>query len=164
VARITSTEEAMTPDREERIQKEREERIREERIRLRALEIWKEQGCPDGRAREHWEQAEREVGGHDGSEAGSDQPTVKPPRLGRLALGPRILITPDGSCGKCQVVGTVRRIPENTNDLVKWLRLARRLLIVDRLPLDLEDHLFDVLGNLIVHVRHRASSQGRIRL
>ena len=62
----------MTPDREERIQKEREERIREERIRLRALEIWREQGCPDGRAKEHWEQAEREVGG-DGSEAGGDQ-------------------------------------------------------------------------------------------
>jgi hypothetical protein len=34
----------MTPD--------REERKREERIRLRALEIWTEQGCPDGRARE----------------------------------------------------------------------------------------------------------------
>jgi hypothetical protein len=70
VARITSIEEAMTPDREERIQKDREERIR-----LRALEIWREQGCPDGRAREHWEQAEREVGGNDGSEAGGDQPT-----------------------------------------------------------------------------------------
>jgi ribosomal protein L32E len=51
----------MTPEREERLRKEREERIREERIRLRALEIWREQGRPDGRAREHWEQAEREV-------------------------------------------------------------------------------------------------------
>ena len=40
----------MTPDREERIQKEREERVREERIRLRALEIWREQGCPKDRA------------------------------------------------------------------------------------------------------------------
>ncbi len=54
---------------------EREEREREEKIRLRALEIWKEQGCPDGRAREHWEQAEREVGGEEGREAGDDQPT-----------------------------------------------------------------------------------------
>ena len=43
----------------------------EEKIRLRALEIWKEQGCPDGRAREHWEQAERELGG----DQGGDQPT-----------------------------------------------------------------------------------------
>lgn len=33
----------------------------EEKIRLRALEIWKEQGCPGGRAAEHWEMAEREV-------------------------------------------------------------------------------------------------------
>ena len=51
---------------------EQDERNREERIRLRALEIWREQGRPDGRAREHWEQAEREVGG-DSSEAGGDQ-------------------------------------------------------------------------------------------
>ncbi|MBL0406557.1 DUF2934 domain-containing protein [Microvirga aerilata] len=63
------------PDREERIQKDREERIREERIRLRALKIWREQGCPDGRAREHWKQAEREVGGYDGREAGGGNPT-----------------------------------------------------------------------------------------
>jgi hypothetical protein len=89
---------------------------------------------------------------------------VKPPRLGRLALGPRILITPDGLCGKCQVIGTIRRIPENADDLVKGLRLVRRLLIVGGLPLNLMDHLFDVLGDLIVHVRHRAPSQGRIRL
>ncbi len=64
VAYITSMNVPMMPD--------QDERNREERIRLRALEIWREQGCPDGRAREHWEQAEREVGG-DGSEAGDDQ-------------------------------------------------------------------------------------------
>ena len=45
----------MTPEQEARLRKEREERVREERIRLRALEIWREQGRPDGRAREHWE-------------------------------------------------------------------------------------------------------------
>ena len=68
----------MTLEREERLRKEREERTREERIRLRALEIWREQGCPDGRAREHWEhweQAEREVGGNDASQAGGDRST-----------------------------------------------------------------------------------------
>ncbi len=51
---------------------EQEERNREERIRLRALQIWREQGRPDGRAREHWEQAERELGGDGDSEAGGD--------------------------------------------------------------------------------------------
>ncbi len=65
----------MTPEWEERIWKEQEERSREERIRLRALEIWREQGRPDGRAREHWKQAEREVGGDDSNDAGDDQPT-----------------------------------------------------------------------------------------
>jgi hypothetical protein len=65
----------MTPEWEERIRKEQEERSREERIRLRALEIWREQGRPDGRAREHWKQAEREVGGDDSNDAGDDQPT-----------------------------------------------------------------------------------------
>ena len=66
-AHITSMEDPMTP--------EREERDREERIRLRALEIWREQGCPDGRAKEHWEQAEREVGGNSGEAGGDQQPT-----------------------------------------------------------------------------------------
>ncbi len=65
----------MTLEREELLRQEREERIREERIRLRALEIWREQGRPDGRAREHWEQAEREVGDNTGSQAGGDRPT-----------------------------------------------------------------------------------------
>ncbi len=74
-AYMFSTEEPMTPEREERLRKEREERAREERIRLRALEIWREQGRPDGRAREHWEQAEREVDGDNGSQAGDGQPT-----------------------------------------------------------------------------------------
>jgi hypothetical protein len=53
---------------------DREERSREERIRLRALEIWREQGCPEGRAREHWQQAEREVGGDDTGGTGGNQP------------------------------------------------------------------------------------------
>ena len=44
----------------------------EEKIRLRALEIWKEQGCPDGRAAEHWDQAEREV-----SKSTSPQPLAR---------------------------------------------------------------------------------------
>src|SRR5688500_14985815 len=35
----------------------------ESRSRLRASESWREQGCPEGRAREHWEQAERELAG-----------------------------------------------------------------------------------------------------
>jgi hypothetical protein len=65
----------MTPEWDERIRKEQEERSREERIRLRALEIWREQGRPDGRAREHWEQAEREVGGDGGNGIGHDHPT-----------------------------------------------------------------------------------------
>jgi hypothetical protein len=70
---------------------------------------------------------------------------------------------PGRSGGKCQVVGMVGA-PENANDPVKWLRLTGRLLIVGRLPRNLEDYLFDVLGNLIVHVCHRAPSQGHIRL
>ena len=49
----------------------------EERIRLRALEIWREEGCPEGRAREHWAQAERELGGSGGSHTGGDQATEK---------------------------------------------------------------------------------------
>lgn len=35
---------------------------REERVRRRAYEIWEKEGGPSGREREHWEQAERELG------------------------------------------------------------------------------------------------------
>jgi hypothetical protein len=38
---------------------------REAKIRLRAHEIWEEQGKPGGRETEFWHQAEREVGGDD---------------------------------------------------------------------------------------------------
>jgi hypothetical protein len=66
----------------------------------------------------------------------------------RLPLSdPRILATPDGLRGKSQVVEKIRSRSENANDLGNWLGLARWLLIIGRLPLDLEDHLFDVLGN-----------------
>ena len=34
---------------------------REERIRARAYEIWQRAGCPEGREREHWDEAEREI-------------------------------------------------------------------------------------------------------
>ena len=73
---------------------EREERIREERIRLRALEIWKEEGCPEGRSREHWEQAEREVGGDEGREAGGDQPTNQEARTAGTASSLKVCATP----------------------------------------------------------------------
>jgi hypothetical protein len=35
----------------------------EQRIRERAFEIWIEEGQPDGRDREHWERAEKEIAG-----------------------------------------------------------------------------------------------------
>lgn len=34
----------------------------QEQIRRRAYEIWQREGCPEGREREHWEQAVRETG------------------------------------------------------------------------------------------------------
>jgi hypothetical protein len=36
---------------------DREERDREERIRLRAYRMWEAEGCPEGRADVHWDQA-----------------------------------------------------------------------------------------------------------
>ena len=48
----------------------------EDRIRLRALEIWREEGYPEGRAREHWgnrQSANSEVSGAESQVC--DQPT-----------------------------------------------------------------------------------------
>ncbi|WP_181706695.1 DUF2934 domain-containing protein [Chthonobacter rhizosphaerae] len=37
----------------------------EERVQKRAYEIWEEEGRPDGRAAEHWDQACRDLGVQD---------------------------------------------------------------------------------------------------
>jgi hypothetical protein len=36
---------------------DREERERQERIRVRAYHLWEQDGCPEGRADVHWDQA-----------------------------------------------------------------------------------------------------------
>lgn len=36
----------------------------EERVRERAHAIWEAEGCPDGRDKEHWQQACRDLGIH----------------------------------------------------------------------------------------------------
>jgi len=36
---------------------DREERERQERIRRRAYQLWEQEGCPEGRADVHWDQA-----------------------------------------------------------------------------------------------------------
>jgi hypothetical protein len=46
---------------------------KEERIRLRAYEIWIQLGQPEGREREHWDQARREVCGQFKTEPDDDE-------------------------------------------------------------------------------------------
>jgi hypothetical protein len=36
---------------------DRDERAREERIRRRAYQLWQQDGCPEGRALDHWDKA-----------------------------------------------------------------------------------------------------------
>jgi hypothetical protein len=48
----------------------------EEQIKARAYQIWEEEGRPEGRDREHWDQATREIMG----DAGTGQ---SPPSTGR---------------------------------------------------------------------------------
>lgn len=38
---------------------------RVDRIRERAFELWQREGSPDGRAEDHWQQAEREIDAED---------------------------------------------------------------------------------------------------
>ncbi|TIV00661.1 MAG: DUF2934 domain-containing protein [Mesorhizobium sp.] len=53
---------------------------REERIRRRAHEIWEREGRPEGREREHWDQAMQEIEAED-SEA-ERGPVVPDPTVG----------------------------------------------------------------------------------
>jgi len=55
---------------------------REERVRHRAYRIWQQEGRPEGRDIDHWEQAEQEIEREDKlaqeDERGSDHPAVGP--------------------------------------------------------------------------------------
>ncbi|UEM19304.1 DUF2934 domain-containing protein [Skermanella mucosa] len=44
-----------------------------DRIRQRAYEIWQQEGQPEGKQQEHWEQAMREAGGGQGQAGGDIQ-------------------------------------------------------------------------------------------
>lgn len=46
--------------------------ISEDEIRERAHQIWMEEGCPNGRELEHWEQACRELEHGDGAKSDSN--------------------------------------------------------------------------------------------
>jgi hypothetical protein len=43
----------------------------DERIKARAYQLWEAEGRPDGRDREHWEQAAREIRGEGARERGA---------------------------------------------------------------------------------------------
>lgn len=51
---------------------------REERIRSRAYEIWEREGRPEGRHREHWQQAASEVEAEEGQGAGGEATSAPP--------------------------------------------------------------------------------------
>ncbi len=55
---------------------------RDQRIRDRAYQIWQEEGCPEGKASEHWEQARRAIEREEGSEKTAKTPksTTRKPR------------------------------------------------------------------------------------
>jgi hypothetical protein len=51
---------------------------REDRIRKRAYRIWEDEGCPDGRDRDHWDRAARDVGGEaTGTERTRDRDPIR---------------------------------------------------------------------------------------
>ena len=48
---------------------------REQRIRERAHQIWEKEGQPEGRERDHWERAEREIDGEREQRAEHESPS-----------------------------------------------------------------------------------------
>lgn len=51
---------------------------REQRIQERAYAIWEAEGRPEGREREHWQQAQHEVTASQASPAADSSPTASP--------------------------------------------------------------------------------------
>jgi hypothetical protein len=68
----------------------------ERRIKERAFKIWLDEGCPDGRDKEHWEQAKREISG-DAALAG-DAPPLQPEPIGEIKYAEARLV--DGGEGQ----------------------------------------------------------------
>jgi hypothetical protein len=81
---------------------------RDARLRIRAYEIWQERGSPDGRAVEHWLEAERQLRGEEparSSDADTESTQSKPPaqeseRQGDLA--PRGLVRARAAAGSAK--------------------------------------------------------------
>ena len=46
---------------------------REQRIKERAYHIWQQEGCPEGREKEHWHQAMRELGSAGDRDSGATE-------------------------------------------------------------------------------------------
>jgi hypothetical protein len=57
-------------------------RSKEERISHRAYRIWQSEGCPQGRDKDHWVQAEKDIEREDemakGNENGHESPIAPP--------------------------------------------------------------------------------------
>jgi len=51
---------------------------KEDKIRRRAYELWEQEGCPHGRAWDHWVQAAREVEAEEGGHANSGEAEIPP--------------------------------------------------------------------------------------
>jgi hypothetical protein len=59
---------------------------REDQLRVRAYHIWQAEGCPQGRDRNHWEMAEREL---DEATADSGPTNTADPTPKRKSVSPR---------------------------------------------------------------------------
>ena len=57
---------------------------KEQRVRERAFRIWIEEGQPEGKSKEHWERAEKEIGGSDSSSRLNDGGEGKAPTEGEV--------------------------------------------------------------------------------
>lgn len=66
----------------------------DERVRARAHQIWIEEGCPDGRAVEHWRRAETEI-------SAEGPPAVKKPR-----------VSGSGTTGRSKIAAGAARSPK----------------------------------------------------
>lgn len=67
---------------------------REMRIRERAYQLWKDEGCPDGKEGEHWEMARRMIEGEEPSPAKRAKGAKPPVRRPRGSGGPASFADP----------------------------------------------------------------------
>ena len=102
---------------------------KEQRIRVRAYDIWERDGCRDGRAEDHWREAESEIERESAelaaqSSDGQEQPKKRAGK-GQAASASRVPEATMSATGERQGKGATGRVKTSSGAAVRRAEMGR---------------------------------------